>query len=336
MSRLAEALRAEALDAALTDDGQIVVNLPSSRDQLILGPSRGGSEPRLFWQRRTFLGTRTNECGYLEWTATPEPVVAAILGYTRTSGPSGPQYGPVLDALRGNGLDAGIVTTGGGCHLICVYLADGTRLVIGAPRAPAPAEPGHRLAGPAQGPRRQVRGRLPIGSAGAGARSGGRRDAERWGRRQPDGEARRPLRHRGGPAPRRPPPAARTGTRAGGHREVPGPAGRGTGPTPCHQEALDNPGGALITITGAGRLQHQDGGGPRRTREPYPLGPAEHARRHAAVRRGVAAEHPAPTGPRVSPVGAGRDHGKDDHYTRTVRAAARRTARSLDHAQAGG
>jgi hypothetical protein len=41
LSHLVEALRAEALDVALTDDGQMVVNLPSSRDQLILGPSRG-------------------------------------------------------------------------------------------------------------------------------------------------------------------------------------------------------------------------------------------------------------------------------------------------------
>ncbi|MEV0470877.1 hypothetical protein [Streptomyces prunicolor] len=89
LSHLVEALRAEALDVALTDDGQIVVNLPSSRDQLILGPSRGGTEPRLFWQSRTFLGTRTNECGYLEWAATPEPVVGAILGYARAPGLTG-------------------------------------------------------------------------------------------------------------------------------------------------------------------------------------------------------------------------------------------------------
>ncbi|MEV5526714.1 hypothetical protein [Streptomyces prunicolor] len=138
LSHLVEALRAEALDVALTDDGQIVVNLPSSRDQLILGPSRGGSEPRLFWQRRTFLGTRTNECGYLEWAATPEPVVGAILGYARAPGLTGPQYGPVLDALRSNGLDAAIVTTTGGCHLICVYLADGTQLIAGAPESLPP------------------------------------------------------------------------------------------------------------------------------------------------------------------------------------------------------
>ncbi|WP_405993776.1 hypothetical protein [Streptomyces sp. NBC_00986] len=138
LSHLVEALRAEALDAALTDDGQIVVNLPSSRDQLILGPSRGGSEPRLFWQRRTFLGTRTNECGYLEWTAAPEPVVGAILGYARAPGLTGPQYGPVLDALRSNGLDAAIVTTSGGCHLICVHLADGTQLIVGAPESLPP------------------------------------------------------------------------------------------------------------------------------------------------------------------------------------------------------
>jgi hypothetical protein len=138
LSHLVEALRAEALDVALTDDGQIVVNLPSSRDQLILGPSRGGNEPRLFWQRRTFLGTRTNECGYLEWAATPEPVVGAILGYARAPGLTGPQYGPVLDALRSNGLDAAIVTTTGGCHLICVYLADGTQLIVGAPESLPP------------------------------------------------------------------------------------------------------------------------------------------------------------------------------------------------------
>ncbi|MCX4909282.1 hypothetical protein [Streptomyces sp. NBC_00878] len=133
LSALVDALKAHALDATLTGEGQIVVNLPGTRDQLILGPSRSGSEPRLFWQRRTFLGTRTNECGYLEWTADPGPVVGEVVGYAHSNRRCEPPYGPVLDALRSIGLDPAVVATGGGRHLICAYLADGTRLVIGAP-----------------------------------------------------------------------------------------------------------------------------------------------------------------------------------------------------------
>ncbi|XUL87670.1 hypothetical protein ACQ86D_14110 [Streptomyces galilaeus] len=250
LSRLAEALRAEALDAALTDDGQIVVNLPSSRDQLILGPSRGGSEPRLFWQRRTFLGTRTNECGYLEWTATPEPVVAAILGYTRTSGPSGPQYGPVLDALRGNGLDAGIVTTGGGCHLICVYLADGTRLVIGAPEGLPPQlsqVTGWLVRHKGPGDRSAVVYRSAPqeqepGAAGGGTPNGGadiNLMAKHVARYVTEAGLRHDV-HRPLPAP-----APEQEVTARSLARLVGELAR----LPCHQEALDNPGGALITIT---------------------------------------------------------------------------------------
>lgn len=250
LSRLAEALRAEALDAALTEDGQIVVNLPSSRDQLILGPSRSGSEPRLFWQRRTFLGTRTNECGYLEWTATPEPVVTAILGYTRTPGQSGPQYGPVLDALRSNGLDAGVVTTSGGCHLICVYLADGTRLAIGAPDSLPPRlsqvtgwlvrhkGPGDKSAVIYQSaPQEQEPGTAAGGTATGGA------DISLMAKHVARYVTEAGLRH----DVHRPPPAqapeqevtARSLARLVGELAQ----------LPCHQEALDNPGGALITIT---------------------------------------------------------------------------------------
>ncbi|MGX9889718.1 hypothetical protein [Streptomyces sp. NPDC002276] len=250
LSRLAEALRAEALDAALTDDGQIVVNLPSSRDQLILGPSRSGSEPRLFWQRRTFLGTRTNECGYLEWTAAPEPVVAAVLGYTRASGPSGPQYGPVLDALRGNGLDAGVVTTSGGCHLICVYLADGTRLVIGAPESLPPQlsqVTGWLVRHKGPGEKSTVVYHSAPQDQEAGAATGGTATG--------GADVNLMAKH-----------VARYVTEAGlchdVHRPLPVPApeqevtarslARLVGELaqlPCHQEQLDNTGGALITIT---------------------------------------------------------------------------------------
>ena len=246
---LVEAMRAEALDAALTDDGQIVVNLPDSRDQLILGPSRGGSEPRLFWQRRTFLGTRTNECGYLEWSATPEPVVAAILGYTRTPGRSGPQYGPVLDALRSNGLDAAVVTTSGGCHLICVYLADGTRLVIGAPESLPPQlsqVTGWLVRRKGPGGKSAVVYHSAPQDQEPGAAAGG----------APGGAdinlmAKHVARH-----------VTEAGLRHDAHRPLPAPApeqevtarslARLVGELaqlPCHQEALDNPGGALITIT---------------------------------------------------------------------------------------
>nr|WSY55446.1 hypothetical protein OG999_38550 [Streptomyces sp. NBC_00886] len=245
LSDLVDALKAEALDAALTEDGQIVVNLPSSRDQLILGPSRGGSEPRLFWQRRTFLGTRTNECGYLEWTAAPGPVVGAILGYAHSPGQTGPQYGPVLDALRSNGLDAAIVTTGGGGHLICVYLADGTHLVIGAPESLPPQltqVTGWHVRHRGPGDKSTVVYHSAPQDRDPGATTGG-----------PDINlmAKHVARH-----------VTETGLRHDGHRPLTAPAPEQDvtarsltrlieelAQLPRHQEELDNPGGALITIT---------------------------------------------------------------------------------------
>jgi hypothetical protein len=178
--------------------------------------NRGGSEPRLFWQRRTFLGTRTNECGYLEWTAAPQPVVGAILGYVRAPGLTGPQYGPVLDALRSNGLDAAIVTTGGGCHLIRVYLADGPDVHLMAKHvARYVTEAGLRHDGH----------RRPTAAA-------------------PEGEV-----------------TARSLSRLIGELAQ----------LPCHQEELDNPGGALITVT------ERDGSNTRTTEVPAELVSRMHA-----------------------------------------------------------
>jgi hypothetical protein len=238
------------LDAELTDDGQIVVNLPGSRDQLILGPSRGGSEPRLFWQRRTFLGTRTNECGYLEWTSTPEPVVAAIVGYARSAGQGGPQYGPVLDALRSNGLDAAVVATGGGCHLICVYLADGTQLLVGAPESLPPQlsqVTGWLVRHKGPGDRCTVVHQSAPQEHGSGVASGG----ATGGGADIDLMAKHVARY-----------VTEAGLRHDSHRPLTAPApeqevtakslARLVGELaqlPCHQEELDKPGGALITIT---------------------------------------------------------------------------------------
>ena len=271
LSHLVEALRAEALDAALTDDGQIVVNLPGCRDQLILGPSRGGSEPRLFWQRRTFLGTRTNECGYLEWTAAPQPVVGAILGHARAPGLTGPQYGPVLDALRSNGLDAAIVTTGGGCHLIRVYLADGTQLIVGAPES-LPPQLSHvtgwlvRHKGPGDRSTVVYHSAPPPASASASASQDHDSGAPTGG---PDIHlmAKHVARY-----------VTEAGLRHDGHRRptAPAPEGEVTARSlsrligelaqlPCHQEELDNPGGALITVT------ERDGSNTRTTEVPAEL-----------------------------------------------------------------
>ena len=261
LAHLVEALRAKALDAALTDDGQVVVNLPNSRDQLILGPSRGGSEPRLFWQRRTFLGTRTNECGYLEWAATPEPVVGAILGYARAPGLTGPQYGPVLDALRSNGLDAAIVTTSGGCHLICAYLADGTQLLIGAPESLPPQlsqVTGWHVRHKGPGDRSTVVYHSAPQDHDPGAATGGpdinllakhvSRYVTEAGLRH---DSHRPLT---APAPGQEVTARSLALLVGELAQL-----------PRHQEELDNPGGALITIT------ERDGSNTRTTEVPAEL-----------------------------------------------------------------
>lgn len=275
LSHLVEALRAEALDVALTDDGQIVVNLPSSRDQLILGPSRGGSEPRLFWQRRTFLGTRTNECGYLEWAATPEPVVGAILGYACAPGLTGPQYGPVLDALRSNGLDAAIVTTTGGCHLICVYLADGTQLIVGAPESLPPQlsqVTGWLVRHRGPGDRSTVvyhSAPAPASASGSGSGSGSQDHDPGSANGGPDITlmAKHVARY-----------VTEAGLRHDSHRPLTAPApeqevtarslSRLVGELaqlPRHQKELDNPGGALITIA------ERDGSNTRTTEIPAEL-----------------------------------------------------------------
>lgn len=281
LSHLVEALRAEALDAALTDDGQIVVNLPSSRDQLILGPSRGGSEPRLFWQRRTFLGTRTNECGYLEWTAAPEPVVGAILGYARSPGLTGPQYGPVLDALRSNGLDAAIVTTSGGCHLICVHLADGTQLIVGAPESLPPQlsqVTGWLVRHRGPGDRSTVvYHSAPSSGSASGSASAPSSSSASASQDHDPGAA------NGGPdihlmAKHVARYVTEAGLRHDGHRPLttPAPEQKVTARSlsrligelvqlPRHQDELDNPGGALITIT------ERDGTNTRTTEIPAEL-----------------------------------------------------------------
>ncbi|MFD3381195.1 MULTISPECIES: hypothetical protein [unclassified Streptomyces] len=244
LSALVDALKAHALDATLTEEGQIVVNLPSSRDQLILGPSRSGRAPRLFWQRRTFLGTRTNECGYLEWTPDPGPVVGELLGYVRSNGQGEPQYGPVLDALRSNGLDAAVVATGGGCHRICVHLADGTRLAIGAPESLPPQL--------TQVTGWQVR-RMGPGDRNRVVYQSAPRDRDREATTAEPGidlMARHVARY-----------LTEAGLRHDGHRPLPAPAPEQEvtagsvarlidelAQLPCHRRGLDSPGGALITL----------------------------------------------------------------------------------------
>ncbi|MEV2192511.1 hypothetical protein AB0I02_16215 [Streptomyces phaeochromogenes] len=261
LSALVDALRAEALDATLTADGQIVVNLPSSRDQLILGPSRSGSTPRLFWQRRTFLGTRTNECGYLEWTADPRPVVGELLGYAHSNGQGGPQYGPVLDALRSNGLDAAIVTTGGGCHQIRVHLADGTRLVIGAPET-LPSRPaqvtGWQVRHQGPGDRSTVVYHSVPQDRDSEATAGGP-DINLMAKHVARYLAEAGLRH----DCRRPSaaPAPEQEVTAGAVARLIGELSQ----LPCHQGGLDGPGGALITIAG------RDGGTATTTEIPAEL-----------------------------------------------------------------
>jgi hypothetical protein len=253
LAHLVDALRAEALDATLSEEGQIVVNLPSSRDQLILGPSRSGSEPRLFWQRRTFLGTRTNECGYLDWTAAPGPVVGAILGYAHSPGQTGPQYGQVLDALRGNGLDAALVTTSGGCHLICAYLADGTQLLIGAPESLPPQlaqVTGWHVRHKGPGNRTTVIYHSAAEDRDSGTTAGGTGGATGSGGADINLMAKHVARY-----------VTEAGLRHDSHRPLTAPAPEQAGTArsmaqlieelakmPCHQGELERPGGALVTV----------------------------------------------------------------------------------------
>lgn len=140
MSQLGVELRTRAqLDAQVTEDGrQLVIILPSSLDQLVFTPGQAGGQPRLFWRRRTFLGTATDESGYLDWTADPAPLVRFVIHYAYARSQVAPQYQRVVDALRGRGLDAELAHADGGGYQIRIGLPDLTYLLIGAEKALPP------------------------------------------------------------------------------------------------------------------------------------------------------------------------------------------------------
>jgi hypothetical protein len=118
------------LDAQVNEDGQLVVLLPSSLDQLVLTPSQ--KTPHLLWQHRTFLGTATDSAGYLDWTADAVPLQRFIWAYAYSSQQMTPQYQHVMDALRGRGLDPELVPADGGGFHLYVDLKDSTFLLIAA------------------------------------------------------------------------------------------------------------------------------------------------------------------------------------------------------------
>ncbi|WP_243769467.1 hypothetical protein [Streptomyces cyanogenus] len=93
---------------------------------------RGPADDRLFWRRRTFLGTATDESGYLDWTADPAPLIRFVISYVCSRSQITRQYQRVLDALRGRGLDAELAHADGGGFQIRIGLSDLTYLLIGA------------------------------------------------------------------------------------------------------------------------------------------------------------------------------------------------------------
>ncbi|MFI6279087.1 hypothetical protein [Streptomyces sp. NPDC050988] len=188
-------------------------------------------------------------------------MVGELLGYARSNGQGEPQYGPVLDALRSNGLDAAIVTTGGGCHQICAYLADGTRLAVGAPES-LPSRPAQvtgwqvRHMGP--GDRSTVVYHSVPQDRDPGAATGGP-DINLMAKHVARYLAEAGLRHdchRASAAP-----APEQEVTAGAAARLIGELSR----LPCHQGGLDGPGGALITIAG------RDGGNATTTEIPAEL-----------------------------------------------------------------
>ncbi|AEY93233.1 hypothetical protein SHJG_7967 [Streptomyces hygroscopicus subsp. jinggangensis 5008] len=134
ISRLGAELRTQAqLEVQVTEgERQLVIVLPSSLDQLWITAGHNSGRPRLFWRRRTFLGTATDESGYLDWTADPAPLIRFVINYAYSRNQFAPQYQRVLDALRGRGLDAELAHADGGGFQIRIGLPDLTYLLIGA------------------------------------------------------------------------------------------------------------------------------------------------------------------------------------------------------------
>ncbi|MBY8887228.1 hypothetical protein K7472_20595 [Streptomyces sp. PTM05] len=140
ISQLGAELRAQAqLDVRVTEgERQLVIVLPSSLDQLWITPGHSSGRPRLFWRRRTFLGTATDESGYLDWTADPAPLIHFVFNYAYSPSQIAPQYQRVLDALHGRGLDAKLAHAKGGGFQIRIGLPDLTYLLIGTGKSLAP------------------------------------------------------------------------------------------------------------------------------------------------------------------------------------------------------
>jgi len=129
LSAVAAELRPD-LDAQVSEDGQLVVILPSSLDQLVLTPGR--TAPRLLWQHRTFLGSMAGSAGYVGWPADTTPLLRFIWAYAFSQQQMAPQYQPVLAALRGRGLDPELISAEGGGFQLYVDLKDSTWLLIAA------------------------------------------------------------------------------------------------------------------------------------------------------------------------------------------------------------
>jgi hypothetical protein len=138
LGHLVEELRSTAGLDAHAFDGQVIITLPCSYDQLILSPGRSTASPKIFWQQRTSIGGATGKSGFLDWPSQSRPLIDFAIYYAYSLDEYGPQYRAVLEALRGRGLDAQLQPADGGGYLIRIPLHADGYLLIGAGEALPP------------------------------------------------------------------------------------------------------------------------------------------------------------------------------------------------------
>ncbi|MFK4184332.1 hypothetical protein ACI2L4_09980 [Streptomyces sparsogenes] len=133
MVALATAIRDEAeLDAQHLYGKQVIFSLPSSGDIVTLwpAPSKASRPLSLCWAHSTPDG-KTIEGGYLEWGSDPKPFINWAISRAYSINQITPQYAPVVDALRGRGLNTSIAPADGGGFFIRIDLPDSTYLQVG-------------------------------------------------------------------------------------------------------------------------------------------------------------------------------------------------------------
>ncbi|HEY8983365.1 MAG TPA: hypothetical protein VIU15_27775 [Streptomyces sp.] len=134
MVDLATAIKKGAQVDAYHNYGRaVVIPLPGSGDQVSIYPgpqSSPASPPQLLWQRNNSSDVTVGG-GKLPWPSDPQPIVDWVISMAYATDEIGPQYAPVLAALREHGLIAHIIAVKGVGHLIRVPLPDSTFLTIG-------------------------------------------------------------------------------------------------------------------------------------------------------------------------------------------------------------